>query len=128
MAVMGSGSSPEKGDDDAHTGPQDEGSMYLSDRSVGLLAVAAAFAVANAYYIQPLLVEVARALSLPGGLVGVLPALSQIGMACGLAFLLPLADVLSARKLLLIVVPPQIAALVFFAASGSALAVAAARF
>ena len=98
----------------------------LSDRAVGLLAVAAAVAVANGYYIQPLLVEVGGALSVPSGLVGVLPALSQIGLACGLAFLLPLGDTVPARRLLLTVIPIQIAALVLFATSRSALTVAAA--
>jgi len=98
----------------------------LSNRAVGLLAVASAVAVANAYYIQPLLVEVGEALSISSGLAGVLPALSQIGLACGLAFLLPLGDIISARRLLLTVIPIQIAALVLFATSGSALTVAAA--
>jgi predicted MFS family arabinose efflux permease len=98
----------------------------LSDRAVGLLAVASAIAVANAYYIQPLLVEVGGALSISSGLVGILPGLSQIGLACGLAFLLPLGDVISTRRLLLTVIPIQIAALVLFATSGSALAVAVA--
>ena len=98
----------------------------LGDRAIGLLAVASAIAVANAYYIQPLLVEVGGALSISNGLVGILPGLSQIGLACGLAFLLPLGDIISARRLLLTVVPLQVAALVLFAMSGSALTVAAA--
>lgn len=55
----------------------------LSDRAVGLLAVVSAIAVANAYYIQPLLVEVGGELSISSGLVGILPGLSQIGLACG---------------------------------------------
>ena len=98
----------------------------LSDRTVGLLAVASAVAVANAYYIQPLLVEVGGAFSISSGLVGILPGLSQIGLACGLAFLLPLGDIISARRLLLTVIPTQIAALALFATSGSALTIAAA--
>jgi predicted MFS family arabinose efflux permease len=98
----------------------------LSDRAVSLLAVASAVAVANAYYIQPLLVEVGGALSISSGLVGILPALSQIGLACGLAFLLPLGDMVSARRLLLTVIPIQIAGLVLFALSGSAFTVSVA--
>jgi predicted MFS family arabinose efflux permease len=99
---------------------------FLSNRAVGMLAVASAVAVANAYYIQPLLVQVGEALSISSDLAGVLPALSQIGLACGLAFLLPLGDIISARRLLLTIIPIQIAALVLFATSGSALNVAAA--
>ncbi len=108
------------------TGLQVNSATALSDRAVGLLAVASAIAVANAYYIQPLLVEVGGALSISSGLVGILPGLSQIGLACGLAFLLPLGDIISARRLLLTIIPIQIAALVLFATSGSALTVAAA--
>ena len=52
--------------------------------------------------------------------------LSQIGLACGLAFLLPLGDIISARRLLLTAIPLQVAALVLFAMSGSVLTVAAA--
>ena len=108
------------------TGLQVNGATALGERTVGLLAVASAIAVANAYYIQPLLVEVGGALSISSGLVGILPGLSQVGLACGLAFLLPLGDIISARRLLLTVIPIQIAALVLFATSSSALAVAAA--
>lgn len=100
----------------------------LSSRAVGLLAVAAAIAVANVYYIQPLLVEVGQAVSISSSLVGILPGLSQFGLACGLAFLLPLGDIVSARRLLLTIIPIQIAALVLFALSGSAFTVAAASF
>ncbi|MBE7209863.1 MAG: MFS transporter [Gluconacetobacter diazotrophicus] len=98
----------------------------LGNGAVGLLAVAAAIAVANGYYIQPLLLDVSRSLAIPRGLVGILPALSQIGLACGLAFLLPLGDIVSARRLLSWVIPVQVAALILFAASRSAVSVAAA--
>lgn len=96
----------------------------FSDRVIGLLTVACAAAVANSYYIQPLLVEIGNALSISKGLVGILPGLSQIGLACGLAFLLPLADNISARRLLLAVIPAQIVALVLFSISGSAMTIA----
>ena len=102
------------------------GAAVLGDRAVGLLAAGAAIAVANAYYIQPLLLQVGAALAIPAGLAGILPALSQVGLACGLAFLLPLGDIVSARRLLLSVIPIQIAALVLFATSFSAATVAAA--
>ena len=98
----------------------------LGDRAVGLLAVASAIAVANAYYIQPLLVEVGGALAISSSLVGILPGLSQLGLACGLTFLLPLGDIISTRRLLLTVIPIQIAALILFATSGSARSVVAA--
>ncbi len=80
-----------------------------SDRAVGLLTGASTIAVANAYYIQQLLVEVGGAFSIPSGLVAILPGLSQIGLACGLAFLLPLGDIISVRRLHLTVDPVQTA-------------------
>jgi len=49
----------------------------LSNRSVGLLAVASAVAVANAYYIQPLLVEVGEALSISSGTMATVRAKSS---------------------------------------------------
>nr|WP_240155350.1 MFS transporter [Burkholderia sp. Cy-637] len=106
--------------------PQADHAAALEDRTVGRLAAACAVAVANAYYIQPLLVEVGRALSIAPGMVGILPGLSQVGLALGLAFLLPLGDMVPARRLLLTIVPLQIAALILFAASGSGPAIAAA--
>ena len=108
-------------------GLQARSATVLSDRAVGLLAVASAVAVANAYYIQPLLVDVGGALSISSGFAGILPGLSQIGLACGLAFLLPLGDIVSARRLLLTVIPIQVAALVLFALSGSAFTAACDR-
>ncbi|QYA16725.1 hypothetical protein [Rhizobium sp. AB2/73] len=60
---------------------QMKSATILSDRAVGLLTVAAATAVAIAYYIQPLLVNVCEALSISSGFVGILAAMSQIGLA-----------------------------------------------
>ena len=107
-------------------GLQAKSATVLSDRTVALLAVASAVAVANVYYIQPLRVEVGQAFSISSGFAGILPGLSQIGRAYGLTFLLPFGDIVSTRRLLLTVIPIQIAALVLFALSGSAFTVAAA--
>lgn len=82
------------------------------------MAVACAASVANGYYIQPLLVEIGASLAVPERLLGLLPALTQVGVAAGVLFLLPLADLVSARHLLLAVIPAQMAALLLAAASG----------
>lgn len=87
-----------------------ENDPSLSGRAVGGLALVVAITVANAYYVQPLLIVIAGAVNLPQGLVGLLPALSQIGLALGLVTLLPLADVYPTRRVLLIVLPLQIGA------------------
>ncbi len=97
----------------AHPAP----SELLSDRAVALMALACAASVANGYYIQPLLVEIGGSLAMPEKLLGLLPALTQAGVAVGVLFLLPLADTLSARRLLLAVIPVQMAALLLAAVS-----------
>ena len=79
-----------------------------------------AVAVANGYYIQPLLNEVGAAVALPPSLFGLLPACTQVGFAIGLVAVLPLADSLTARRVLLAVVPLQAVALLFVAASHGA--------
>lgn len=83
----------------------------LTERAVAALAAVSAISVANGYYIQPLLAEVGADVALPHGLLGLLPALFQIGLALGLIALLPLADSFSARRVLLGVIPLQIVAL-----------------
>lgn len=75
------------------------------------MAVACAASVADGYYIQPLLVEIGASLAVPERLLGLLPALTQAGVAAGVLFLLPLADLVSARRLLLAVIPAQMGVL-----------------
>ncbi len=90
------------------------------------MAAACAASVANGYYIQPLLVEIGASLAMPERLLGLLPAMTQVGVAAGVLFLLPLADILSARRLLLAVIPAQMAALLLAAVSGRAITLMAA--
>ena len=60
-----------------------QSAVTLGDRALAALAVASAVSVANGYYIQPLLVDIGSAFSIPSHLLGFLPALSQFGLACG---------------------------------------------
>ncbi|MGI4946753.1 MAG: MFS transporter [Janthinobacterium lividum] len=92
----------------------------LAGGQVATLGVLTAVAVANGYYVQPLLNEVGAAIALPPSLLGLLPACTQLGFAIGLVAVLPLSDGLTARRVLLAVVPLQIAALLFVAASRGA--------
>lgn len=84
----------------------------FGDKAVAALAVVTATGIANGYYVQPLLLVIAGSVALPQKLVGILPALSQIGLALGLIALLPLADGYATRRVLLIVLPLQVAAVV----------------
>ena len=69
-----------------------------------LLAVASGAVVANLYYSQPLLAEIARGLHIGESQVGWIPALTQIGYGLGLLFLTPLGDRAERRRLIVTLV------------------------
>lgn len=72
----------------------------LSSSLRGLLAIAAGASVANVYYAQPLLAELAHAFALAPALAGWVVAATQAGSVLALLVLLPLADRLDRRRLL----------------------------
>ncbi|HLI58175.1 MAG TPA: MFS transporter [Solirubrobacteraceae bacterium] len=72
----------------------------VSNRLVLLLAVGTGAAAANLYYAQPLLHTLGRAFSVSTGTSGLIVTLSQIGYVLGLAFVLPLGDLLERRRLI----------------------------
>ncbi len=101
----------------------------LPRRLVMLLAVTCGAAVANNYYAQPLLHTIGASFGVPGSTAGLLVTASQVGYAAGLAFLVPLGDVLERRRLITRMMVLTSAALAVAAAApdiaglGSALAV-----
>lgn len=72
-----------------------------------LLALTIAVVTANAYYIHPIIGEVARAFGVGEAEIGLVPALNQLALALGILLLLPLGDFTSNRKLCLIFVAAQ---------------------
>ncbi|HEY2768989.1 MAG TPA: MFS transporter [Solirubrobacteraceae bacterium] len=72
----------------------------ISNRLVLLLAVACGAAVANMYYAQPLLHTIARAFHVSDATAGLLVTVTQVGYVLGLAFLVPLGDLLERRRLI----------------------------
>ncbi|GHF32885.1 putative MFS family arabinose efflux permease [Amycolatopsis bartoniae] len=72
-------------------------------RSLRLVMVVLAFScgatVANLYYPQPLLDEIAAAFSVSQGAAALVVTLTQLGYAAGMALLMPLGDLLENRKL-----------------------------
>jgi predicted MFS family arabinose efflux permease len=72
----------------------------IDRRLVLLLAFTCGAAVANLYYAQPLLHTIGRAFSVSTGATGLLIAASQAGYVIGLAFLVPLGDLLERRQLI----------------------------
>lgn len=78
---------------DAHEG------QGLSRALVVLLAVAVGTAVANRFYVEPLLGVIARSFFISQTAAGLLVTCAQVGYLIGLALLVPLGDVLERRRL-----------------------------
>ena len=73
----------------------------LSTAQVLLMAVAAGVSVANIYYNQPILNDIATSLHMNEAAAGSIAVLSQAGYGLGLFFLIPLGDKLNRKKLVL---------------------------
>jgi predicted MFS family arabinose efflux permease len=68
-----------------------------------VFAVACGLSVANLYYAQPILYEITRSYGTTESTAALVVTLSQVGYALGLAFLLPLGDILTRRRFLPVV-------------------------
>ncbi len=66
-----------------------------------------AVVIANAYYIHPIIGEVAAHFGVSEGAIGIVPALNQLALALGILLLLPLGDFLSNRTLCIVFVSAQ---------------------
>lgn len=66
-----------------------------------LMAVAAGVCVANIYYNQPILKEMAATLGASDAEIGRTAMLSQLGYGLGMFFLIPLGDMVNRKKLIL---------------------------
>ena len=71
------------------------------------LAITVAVVTANAYYIHPIIGEVARGFGIGAAEIGLVPALNQLALALGILLLLPLGDFYSNRRLCLLFVAGQ---------------------
>lgn len=90
------------------------------------MTVAAGTAVANLYYNQPLLADIARTFGVSVAQVGWVPTLTQVGYAVGMFFIVPLGDLFERRRLTVVMAAASIAALLLAATSRSFGAMAAA--
>jgi predicted MFS family arabinose efflux permease len=75
---------------------------HVSRWLVLLLAVVVGASVANLYYAQPLLHDIAQDVHVADSTAGLLVTGSQLGYALGLALLVPLGDLLERRRLVVI--------------------------
>jgi predicted MFS family arabinose efflux permease len=67
---------------------------------VTLFAIAAGLAVANIYYVQPLLMAIAAEFRRGSGAASLIVTVTTAGYAAGLVFVVPLADIVDRRKLI----------------------------
>ncbi|MFD2356396.1 hypothetical protein ACFSTC_54675 [Nonomuraea ferruginea] len=85
--------------------------VHAPGHQVWLLAVSYGVTIANLYYCQPLLPDMAR--SYPSALeVGYLPAVGQLGYALGLVLVVPLGDIVRRRPLVCLLLLVEVVALV----------------
>ena len=66
------------------------------------MAITTGTVVANNYYNQPLLGEMAREFGISEAEISSVPMLTQIGYAAGLFLIVPLGDMLKRKKMILI--------------------------
>lgn len=94
---------------------------YLSRTQEYGLAATTAVVTANAYYIHPIIGEVARDFGVDAGSIGLVPALNQIALAVGIFLLLPLGDRYSNRSLCITFVSLQTIAMLGMAVAAELL-------
>jgi predicted MFS family arabinose efflux permease len=84
-------------------------------RTVWLLAFSTGCIVANIYYVQPLLADIAHEFGLSVAQIGAVAMLAQIGTGLGMLFFVPLGDKYERRSLIFILLAGECVALAFVA-------------
>jgi predicted MFS family arabinose efflux permease len=92
----------------------------VSAGTILTLATACGLLVANIYYAQPLIAEIAQSLGLATGAAGLVVTMTQVGYGLGLFFVVPLGDLVENRKLALMSVTLSAVALACAAFAPSA--------
>ena len=90
-------------------------SGYLSRSQEYALAATTAVVTANAYYIHPIIGDVAETFGVGAAQIGLVPALNQLALATGIFLLLPLGDRYSNRSLCALFVALQTVSMIVMA-------------
>jgi len=93
---------------------------------IWLMATAVGVIVANIYYAQPLLADIAHSFGLTVTQAGAIAMLSQVGTAAGMFLFVPLGDKFERRALITILMLGSVASLLLFATSPNVVCLAAA--
>jgi predicted MFS family arabinose efflux permease len=100
----------------------------MSRRVVWLLALCTGCCVANIYYVQPLLADIAREFGLGVARIGVVAMLAQIGTGLGMLFFVPLGDKYERRTLISLLMIAESITLALAASSRGVLWLSVAAF
>lgn len=103
--------------DHGHMRPEKPSTARMNPRLVAIMAVISGLVVANSYYAQPLVGAIADGLDASTTKVGLVVTASQVGYAVGLAFLVPLGDLIQRRKLMTWMLAGTCVSLVLMAAA-----------
>ncbi|KQZ39586.1 MFS transporter [Duganella sp. Root1480D1] len=101
---------------------------HITPAMILLLAVASGLIVANLYYAQPLVGPISRATGIDPGAAGLIVTLTQVGYCLGLAFIVPLGDLLENRRLTITLLGATAVSLLAAAMAGNAATFLAAAF
>jgi predicted MFS family arabinose efflux permease len=110
--VAAAGAVPQDGVSDAAIG--------LSGWRLFLIGVTCAVCVANNYYSQPLLIQIAGDLGMSKAMSGLAPTLTQAGIAAGMLILLPLGDRIDNRRIVVTLLIIQAGAMAAMSATPTA--------
>lgn len=99
--------------------PQPQKHPELTSLTLWIMTIATAVVVANLYYNQPLLEDIANSFHVSRAKAGQVSMLTQIGYATGMFFLVPLADMVKRKRLMVIMFAFIVASLALTAISWS---------
>jgi predicted MFS family arabinose efflux permease len=92
------------------------------------MAIASGIAVANIYYIQPLLADISRTFEASASAMGLVVMLGQLGFATGMVLFVPLGDISDRRRLIVVMLAGAAVSLAAVAAARSYAWIATAVF
>ena len=95
---------------------------------IWLMATAVGVIVANIYYAQPLLADIAHSFGLTVTQAGAVAMLSQVGSATGMFLFVPLGDKFERRALITVLMSGAVASLLLFAVAPNVVCLAFASF
>ena len=100
----------------------------MPQTTVWLMAITVGVIVANIYYVQPLLADIACAFGLTVTRAGTVAMLSQTGTALGMFLFVPLGDKYERRSLILLLVIGELVSLLLVATAPNAVWLGCAAF